>query len=111
MQHHMRTRDKRVRIHFTEKEMQDLKRKAAEAGLDCSKYIRAKLSAVEVIPGPQVDVPTLIAAINHAGQQMEDVLVRARSGTWDDLAFRKALEKVRQANNAIHAAYEEGTHK
>jgi hypothetical protein len=27
------------------------------------------------------------------------------------LAFRKALEKVRQANNVIRAAYEEGTHK
>jgi hypothetical protein len=107
----MRKRDKRVRIHFTDEELQDLKRKAAEAGLDCSKYIRAKLNAVEVIPGPQVDVPALIAITNHAGQQVEDVLVRARSDIWDGLAFRKALEEVHQANNAICTAYKESTHK
>ena len=104
----MRTRDQKARIHFTEEELRDLDRKAAAAGLDRSKYVRKVVLAAEVKPGPQVDVPALIAVTLQAGLRVADVLVRANSGMLDVPALRRALAEVEGATQTVRRAFEEG---
>lgn len=104
----MRTRDQKARIHFTEEELRDLDRKAAAAGLDRSKYVRKVVLAAEVKPGPQVDVPALIAVTHQAGLRVADVLVRANSGMLDVPALRRALAEVEGATQTVRRALEEG---
>lgn len=104
----MRTRDQKARIHFTEEELRDLDRKAAAAGLDHSKYVRKVVLAAEVKPGPQVDVPALIAVTHQAGLRVADVLVRANSGMLDVPALRRALAEVEGATQTVRRAFEEG---
>lgn len=104
----MRTRDQKARIHFTEEELRDLDRKAAAAGLDRSKYVRKAVLSAEVKPGPQVDVPALIAVTHQAGLKVVDVLVRANSGMLDVPALRRALAEVDRAAQTVHRAFEEG---
>ena len=104
----MRTRDQKARIHFTEEELRDLDRKAAAAGLDRSKYVRKVVLATEVKPGPQVDVPALIAVTHQAGLKVERVLVRANSGMLDVPALRRALAEVEGATQTVRRAFEEG---
>ena len=104
----MRTRDQKARIHFTEEELRDLDRKAAAAGLDRSKYVRKVVLATEVKPGPQVDVPALIAVTHQAGLKVERVLVRANSGMLDVPALRRALVEVDVAAQTVRRAFEEG---
>lgn len=104
----MRTRDQKARIHFTEEELRDLDRKAAAAGLDRSKYVRKVVLAAEVKPGPQVDVPALIAVTHQAGLRVADVLVRANSGMLDVPALRRALAEVDGATQTVRRAFEEG---
>lgn len=104
----MRTRDQKARIHFTEEELRDLDRKAAAARLDRSKYVRKVVLAAEVKPGPQVDVPALIAVTHQAGLRVADVLVRANSGMLDVPALRRALAEVEGATQTVRRAFEEG---
>ena len=104
----MRTRDQKARIHFTEEELRDLDRKAAAAGLDRSKYVRKVVLAAEVKPGPQVDVPALIALTHQAGLRVADVLVRANSGMLDVPALRRALAEVEGATQTVRRAFVEG---
>ena len=104
----MRTRDQKARIHFTEEELRDLDRKAAAAGLDHSKYVRKVVLAAGVKPGPQVDVPALIAVTHQAGLRVADVLVRANSGMLDVPALRRALAEVEGATQTVRRAFEEG---
>ena len=104
----MRTRDQRTRIHFTEEELRDLDRKASAAGLDRSKYVRMKVLAAEVQPGPQVDVPALIAVTHQAGLYVEDVLVRANSGMLDVPSLRRALNEVDRVTEIVRNAFTEG---
>ncbi len=104
-----RTRDCRAKIHFTEKELQAVDRKAKAAGLDRSKYIRGKLAASEVKPGPQADIPALIAVTRRAGQEVEDVLVRVNTTSILDVpAMRKALDEVKHTEEIIRDAFKEG---
>ncbi|MDE6590342.1 MAG: hypothetical protein K2K53_08405 [Oscillospiraceae bacterium] len=104
----MRTRDQKARIHFTEEELRDLDRKASAAGLDRSKYVRMKVLASEVKPGPQVDIPALIAVTHQAGLKVEDVLVRANSGMLDVPALRRVLDEVDRAAETVRSAFKEG---
>lgn len=104
----MRTRDQKARINFTEEELQDLDRKASAAGLDRSKYVRMKVLATEVKPGPQVDIPALIAVTHQAGLKVEDVLVRANSGMLDVPALRRALDEVDRTAEIVRNAFKEG---
>ena len=104
----MRTRDQKARIHFTEEELRDLDRKAAAVGLDRSKYVRKVVLSAEVKPGPQVDVPALIAVTHQAGLRVADVLVRSNSGMLDVPALRRALAEVEGVAQTVRRAFEEG---
>ena len=90
--------DCRARIYFTPEELAYLKRKAQEAGTDCSKYVRAKVNATEVKDAPHIDWVDWRQRVNRAGSRINDVLARARSlGFIDMPELQKALdEEVRE---------------
>ncbi len=102
----------RMKIRFTEEELADVKRKAAEAGLDCSKYIRAKLNAATVRPAPVVNTAELLADVRRAGRHINDVIAKANAlGFLDVPELRKALEESCAVSRKIIDAYsvKEGT--
>ncbi|MDE7172417.1 MAG: hypothetical protein K2O11_11175 [Oscillospiraceae bacterium] len=67
-----------------------------------------KVLTAEVKPGPQVDIPSLIAVTHQAGLKVEDVLVRANSGKLDVPALRRALDEVDRAAEIVRSVFKEG---
>ena len=67
-------RDCRIKIRFTPKELADVKWKAKEAGTDCSKYVRSKLSAAELIHTPQPDCEALRIMLNRPGRRLDNLV-------------------------------------
>ncbi|MBQ4427850.1 MAG: hypothetical protein II881_08930 [Oscillospiraceae bacterium] len=99
-------RDFRIKISFTPEELAEVKRKAAEAGLDCSKYIRAKIRAAKVRPAPVVNVSQLIAELRRAGSYLNQILIRANEhGFIDGPELHKALEETEAVFRKIREAY------
>ena len=88
-------RDKRIRIRLTQKEMDMVKRRAKEAGTDCSKYVRSELSAAEVIHTPQPDCEALRIMLNRPGRRLDDILARAyETGFIDIPELEKTLPEL-----------------
>ena len=85
-------RDQHLRIRLTQKEMDIVKRRAKEAGMDCSKYVRSELSAAEVIHTPQPDCEALRIMLNRPGRRLDDILARAyKTGFIDVPELEKTL--------------------
>ena len=100
-------RDCRIKIRFTPKELADVKRKAKEAGTDCSKYIRGKLNSVELIPTPQPDIHALRAPFIEVGRHLDDILVRARMNGYVDIPdLEKAMNEYRKSYHALSVYYD-----
>lgn len=88
-------RDQRLRIRLTQKEMNMVKRRAKEAGTDCSKYVRSELSAAEVINTPQPDCEALRIMLNRPGRRLDDILARAyETGFIDIPELEKTLPEL-----------------
>ena len=78
-------RDQRLRIRLTEKELDRVKRRAKEAGTDCSKYVRSILNSAELIPTPQPDCGALRTMLNRPGRRLDDILARANTTEFIDI--------------------------
>ena len=99
-------RDKRIRIRLTQKEMDMVKRRAKEAGTDCSKYVRSELSAAELIHTPQPDCEALRTMLNRPGRRLDDILARAyKTGFIDIPELEKTLSVLRECYCEIAAFY------
>ena len=99
-------RDCRVRICFTPEELADVKKKAQEAGLDCSKYIRNKVNAVELITSPVIDAAALTIRLRHVGYHIDTIRARANATGFIDVPeLHKALDELSVALDTINAAY------
>lgn len=99
-------RDCRIKIRFTPEELADVKQKAKEAGLDCSKYIRAKVRAAKVRPLPAVNVAEHLADVRRVGAHLNQILAKANSlGFIDGPELRKALEETEAVFRKIREAY------
>ena len=100
-------RDCRIKIRFTPKELADVKRKAKEAGTDCSKYIRGKLNSAELIPTPQPDIQALRAPFIGVGRHLDGILVRARMNGFVDIPdLEKAMDEYRKSYHALSVYYD-----
>ena len=88
--------DQRIKIRFTPKEYARVQRRAAEAGTDCSKYIRSVINAVELERTPQSGFAEQAQSLIRIGRRLDDILVRARTlGFLDAPALRAALDEHR----------------
>ena len=99
-------RDQRLRIRLTQKEMVMVKRRAKDAGTDCSKYVRSELSAAEVIHTPQPDCETLRIMLNRPGRRLDDILARAyKTGFIDIPELEKTLPELQACYREIAVHY------
>lgn len=98
-------RDRRMRICFTPEELSEVKRQAREAGTDCSKYIRAKLSAAKVTPVSHVS-PALADELRRVGRRFNDILAKADAAGFIDVPeLHKALCELQTVLEKINAVY------
>ena len=99
-------RDQRLRIRLTQKEMNMVKRRAKEAGTDCSKYVRSVLSAAELIHTPQPDCEALRIMLNRPGRRLDDILARAyKTGFIDVPELEKTLTELQACYREIAILY------
>ena len=99
-------RDQRLRIRLTQKEMDHVKRRAKEAGTDCSKYVRSVLSAAELIHTPQPDCEALRTMLNRPGRRLDDLLARANTTGFIDIPeLEKTLPELRACYREIAVCY------
>lgn len=99
-------RDCRIKIRFTPAELADVKQKAKEAGTDCSKYIRGKLNAAELIEVPHPDSAAMAVELNRVGRWIDEILVRANSqGFIDRSELLKALDECHTVFAKIKRAF------
>lgn len=102
----MRTRNCRVEIYFTEKELEDLASKVQKAGLSREQFCRSILNGAQVKEAPSADVLTLIREIRRVGYNIEQILKIANTrGLLDVPQLRKALEDNRAAEKLIVNSY------
>ena len=93
-------------VYFPESEMQDLKRKAADAGLNCSEFVRRAVKNKEIKQAPPVEMLPLMRHIHRVGDNLNQLLKRVNSGDKLDLKqMRKILDQISQAADTIIKAY------
>lgn len=89
-------KDQRIKIRFTPREYARVQAKAMAAGIDCSKYIRSVLNAVELERTPQSGFAEQAQSLIRIGRRIDDILVRARTlGFVDAPALRAVLDEYR----------------
>lgn len=100
-------RDLRIKIRFTPEELADIKREAAEAGMDMSKYIRSRLNTAEVLATPKPDFEAFTKQLVHAGRKVDELLVRTRtSGFISAPDLRSALKETGDILRELYGHYE-----
>ena len=98
-------RDRRVKIRLTPEELADVKKKAHEAGLDCSKYIRSKVNSAELTKVPEIDAAALTIRLRHVGYHIDTIRAYANTTGFIDVPeLRKALDELSAVQEAIRFA-------
>ena len=103
-------KDCRFQVRLTQKELNMLNRKARTARTTTSAFVRSAISGTEVYEAPTVDVMLLLRELRRVGYNVNQILRRANSsGIVDMPRFRKDMEEVRRAAEAITKAYGVGS--
>ena len=98
--------DQRIKIRFTPKEYARVQHRAAEAGMDCSKYIRMVLNDVELERTPQSGFAKQAQSLIRIGRRLDDILVRARTlGFLDVPALHFTLDEHRAVLEEIYLPF------
>lgn len=98
-------RNCRVRICFTLEELADVKKKAHEASLDCSKYIRSKVNSAELTEVPEIDAAARIIRLRHVGCHIDTIRAHANTTGFIDVPeLRKALDELSVVQETIRLA-------
>ena len=93
-------------VYFPEAEMHALKRKAADAGLSCSEFVRLAVKNKEIKQAPPVEMLPLMRHIHRVGDNLNQLLKHVNSGDKLDLKqMRKVLDQISQAADTIIKAY------
>ena len=102
----MRKRNCRVEVCFTKDELYDLTKKARNARLSISGFIRRAVRGIEVREAPPADVPALIQEVLRVGNNLNQIMKRANAlGLLDVPQLRKALDENRAVEKLIADAY------
>ena len=93
-------------VYFPESEMQALKRKAADADLSCSEFVRRAVKNKEIKQAPPVEMLPLMRHIHRVGDNLNQLLKHVNSGNPLDLKqTRKVLDQISQAADTVIKAY------
>ncbi len=102
----MEKRNRETHIIFTDSEYRLLCRKAQEAGLSRSAFIRRAVSDKDYLPVSIEEIPVLIMEVRQVGSTLEQILREVRScGAPGVLGLEQALAENRDLERKIAHAY------
>ena len=102
----MKKRNRSMLVFYTDDEFNDLKAKAAAAGLSRSEFVRRAVAGKEVKQAPAADIPILIRDIRRAGANVDQLLKIANATHLVDAPqMRKVLVETYMAADAVLKAY------
>ena len=103
----MPRRTKKVEVRLSVGEYNRLMEKVNKSGLSASAFIRMAVVGVEIREAPSADVPQLIREVRRVGNNINQILVLARTrGLLNVSELEKALEDNRAVEKIIASAYE-----
>ena len=102
----MRTRNKEIKVRFTEKELADLDAKVARTYLSRENYIRAVLAGYEIMEAPDVDARELIKQVLRVGTNLNHLVFLAQCQNFIDVPeLRKMANAIWECHRAMMKAY------
>ena len=102
----MRTRNKEIKVRFTEKELAELDAKVARTYLSRENYIRGVLAGYEIMEAPDVDTRELIKQILKAGNNLNHLVFLAQCQNFIDVSeLRKVANAIWECHRAMMKAY------
>ena len=102
----MRTRNKEIKVRFTEKELAELDAKVARTYLSRENYIRGVLAGYEIMEAPDVDARELMIQLRKVGTNLNHLVFLAQCQNFIDLPeLRKVTNALWECNRAVMKAY------
>ena len=102
----MRSRNKEIKVRFTEKELADLDAKVARTYLSRENYIRGVLAGHEIMEAPDVDARELMIQVRKVGTNLNHLLFLAQCQNFIDvLELRKVTNAIWECQRAMMDAY------
>ena len=102
----MRTRNKEIKVRFTEKELAELDAKVARTYLSRENYIRAVLAGYEIMAAPDVDARELIKQVLRVGTNLNHLVFLAQCQNYIDVPeLRKMANAIWECHRAMMKAY------
>ena len=102
----MRTRNKEIKVRFTEKELAELDAKVARTYLSRENYIRAVLAGYEIMAAPDVDARELLIQVRRAGTNLNHLVFLAQCQNFIDVPeLRKLANAIWECHRAMMKAY------
>ena len=103
---YMRTRNKEIKVRFTEKELAELDAKVARTYLSRENYIRAVLAGYEIMAAPDVDARELIKQVLRVGTNLNHLVFLAQCQNFIDVPeLRKLANAIWECHRAMMKAY------
>ena len=102
----MRSRNKEIKVRFTEKELADLDAKVARTYLSRENYIRGVLAGHEIMEAPDVDARELMIQVRKVGTNLNHLLFLAQCQDLIDVPeLRKVTNAIWECQRAMMDAY------
>ena len=102
----MRTRNKEIKVRFTEKELAELDAKVARTYLSRENYIRGVLAGYEIMEAPDVDAQELIKQVLKVGNNLNYLMFLAQCQNFIDVPeLRKVTNAIWECQRAMMNAY------
>ena len=102
----MRTRNKEIKVRFTEKELAELDAKVARTYLSRENYIRGVLAGYEIMEAPDVDARELIKQVLRVGTNLNHLVFLAQCQNFIDVPeLRKMANAIWECHRAMMKAY------
>ena len=102
----MRTRNKEIKVRFTEKELAELDAKVARTYLSRENYIRGVLSGYEIMEAPDVDTRELMNQVRKVGNNLNYLVFLAQCQNFIDVPeLRKMANAIWECHRAMMKAY------
>ena len=102
----MRTRNKEIKVRFTEKELAELDAKVAKTHFSRENYIRGVLAGYEIMEAPDVDTRELIKQVLKVGTNLNHLVFLAQCQNFIDVPeLRKMANAIWECHRAMMKAY------
>lgn len=105
-----RKRPIRVEVYLTQKEFEEVKANAKQAGLNLSEYTRRLYKDEPIVSAPTADVLLLIREIKRVGSNLNQLLRKLNSlGVVASLELEACIDDTHKTVDSIYRTYRPGT--